>query len=132
MKKLLLLILVTLWLAHARDITGKWNGRLKVQEMELTFVFDISRENSAYNVKMYSSEEKAFEVSISATNFKSLTLNIEAAKGGIQYQGKFELNGIEDSFYQSCQSFLLNLQKYLIEKMVVLNVVSGWLLNQTK
>lgn len=116
MKKLLLLIVLIPCLAQAQDITGKWNGILSVQGMELRLVFYISREDSAYDAKMDSPDQKVFGIPANATNFKNSSLNIEIAKAGIRYQGQYGSNGIEGTFYQSGQPFPLNLTRNLIEK----------------
>lgn len=103
-------------LAQAQDITGKWNGILSVQGMELRLVFHISREDSTYEAKMDSPDEKAFGIPASAIHFENSTLNIEIAKLGVRYQGQYGSNGIEGIFYHSGQSFPLNLTRNLIEK----------------
>jgi uncharacterized protein len=76
MKKLILLIVLIPCLAQAQDITGQWNGILNVQGMKLRLVFHISREDSAYDAKMDSPDEKALGIPASATNFTNSTLNI--------------------------------------------------------
>lgn len=103
-------------MVQAQDITGRWNGLLKVQGMEVRLVFHISKEDSTYNAKMDSPDEKAFGIPASATNFKDSTLDIEIAKAGIRYHGQHVSNGIEGIFYQSGQSFPLNLTRNVIEK----------------
>jgi len=101
MKKLILLIVLIPCLAQAQDITGQWNGILNVQGMELRLVFHISREDSTYDAKMDSPDEKALEIPASATNFKNSTLNIEIAKAGVRYQGHAQcLHSMEEKMYK--------------------------------
>lgn len=116
MKKLTLLIVLIPCLIQAQDITGKWNGMLSAQGMELRLVFHISRGDSTYDATMDSPDQKAFGIPASATNFENSTLNIEIAKLGVRYQGRYGSNGIEGNFYQAGQSFPLNLTRGLIEK----------------
>jgi len=116
MKKLVLLIVLIPSLMQAQDITGKWNGILSVQGMELRLVFHISREDSTYDAKMDSPDQQAFGIQASAANFKNSTLNIEIAKLGARYQGRYGSKGIEGIFYQSGQSFPLNLTRDVLEK----------------
>ena len=52
---------------------------LNVQGMKLRLVFHISREDSTYDAKMDSPDEKALGIPASATNFKNSTLNIDIA-----------------------------------------------------
>jgi uncharacterized protein len=120
MKKLLILIILWPCLAQAQDITGTWNGMLKVQGMELRLVFNITQSDSTYETKMDSPDQKAFGIPASATNFKNSTLTIEIAKAGIRYQGNIEANGIEGTFYQSGQFFPLNLTRSQIEKKALI------------
>jgi len=116
MKKLILLIMLVPCLTQAQDITGKWNGILSVQGMELRLVFHISLEDSTYGAKMDSPDQKAFGISANATNFENSTLTIEIAKLGIRYQGQYGSAGIQGIFNQSGQSFPLNLTRDAIEK----------------
>ncbi len=122
MKKLILLILIVLipCLTQAQDITGKWNGILNVQGMDLRLIFHISKGDSTYDAKMDSPDQKAFGIPASATNFENSTLNIEIAKLGARYHGQYKSNGIEGIFYQSGQSFPLNLTRNLIEKKALI------------
>lgn len=119
MNKLILLIVLIPCLTQAQDITGQWNGILSVQGMELRLVFHVSRDDSAYTTKMDSPDQKAFGIPASATNFENSTLTIEITKVGVRYQGQYGPNGIEGNFYQSGQSFPVNLTRNLIEKKVL-------------
>jgi pimeloyl-ACP methyl ester carboxylesterase len=84
--------------------------------MELRLVFHITKEDSTYTAKMDSPDQKGFGIAASATNFENLTLDIEIARLGARYQGLYGSNGIDGIFYQSGQSFPLNLTRNLIEK----------------
>jgi pimeloyl-ACP methyl ester carboxylesterase len=116
MKKLMLLLGMLPYLTQGQDITGKWNGMLRVQGMELRLVFHISMSDSTYDAKMDSPDQKAFGIQASATSFKDPTLNIEITKLGVRYQGQYRPNGIEGFFYQAGQSLPLNLTRNPIEK----------------
>jgi pimeloyl-ACP methyl ester carboxylesterase/CRISPR/Cas system CMR-associated protein Cmr5 small subunit len=110
MKKVFLFALILVpFLTRAQDITGKWNGLLKVQGMELTLVFHISKVDSAYSSVMDSPDQKAFGISTSSTSFKNSTLIIEIAELGARYQGQYNEGVFEGTFYQVNQSFPLNL-----------------------
>ena len=111
MKKLILLIVLIPCLTQAQDLTGKWNGIVRVQGMELSLVFHISREDSTYAANMDIPDEKAFGIPASTTNFKDSTLNVELSQIGVRYQGRYGSNGIEGFFYKSGQPFPLNLSR---------------------
>ena len=120
MKKLILLMVLIPCLTQAQDITGEWNGILSVQGMELRLVFHISRQDSIYDAKIDSPDQKAFGIPASETSFKNSTLHLAIAKIGARYQGRYGSNGIEGIFYQSGQSFPLNLTRDQAEKKVLL------------
>jgi hypothetical protein len=116
MKTVFFLIMLMPYLAQAQDVTGNWNGTLSVQGMDLRLIFHISKGDSTYDAKMDSPDQNAFGIPANATKFENSTLNIEIANLGIRYQGQYKSNGIEGIFYQSGQSFPLNLTRNLIEK----------------
>ena len=117
-KAVILFIVLIPSLTLAQDITGIWNGKLSVQGMELRLVFHIAKADSIYDTKMDSPDQKAFGIQASATSFEDSTLTIEIANLGIRYQGRHISNGIEGFFYQSGQSFPLDLTRNLMEKKV--------------
>ena len=116
MKKLALLIMLAPCITQAQEITGKWNGLVRVQGMELSLVFHIYREDSTYAAKMDIPDEKAFGIKASTTSFKDSTLNIELPHVGVRYQGRYGSNGIEGTFYKSGQPFPLNLSRNELAK----------------
>ncbi|WP_319480225.1 alpha/beta fold hydrolase [uncultured Draconibacterium sp.] len=110
MKKILLFAIILVpFLIRAQDITGKWNGLLKVQNMELTLVFHISKEDSEFSTIMDSPDQKAIGIATSSTSFKNSTLIIEIAELGARYKGQYNDGVFEGTFYQVNQSFPLNL-----------------------
>jgi hypothetical protein len=117
MKKILLFALILVpFLTRAQDIIGKWNGLLKVQGMELTLVFHISKGDSAYSSVMDSPDQKAFGIPTSSTSFKNSTLIIEITELGARYQGQYNEGVFEGTFYQVNQSFPLNLTTSKVAK----------------
>ena len=115
-KVILLFILLIPGMTKAQDITGEWNGKLSAQGMELRLIFHISRGDSTYDAKMDSPDQKVFGIMADVTTFENSILRVEIAKLGIRFQGKYKTNSIEGIFYQSGQSFPLNLTRNLIEK----------------
>lgn len=67
MKKLILLIALVPCLVQVQDIAEKWNRIPGIQGMELRLVFHIFREDSMYDAKMDSPDQKAFEIPAGAT-----------------------------------------------------------------
>lgn len=120
MKKLLLIALLLPFISRAQDISGKWNGLLKVPGMELTLVFHISNDDGLYKTLMDSPDQNAFGMPTSATKFSDSTLVIDIKDLGARYEGRF-INGIfEGTFMQANQSFPLKLTKNkLVKKALV-------------
>jgi uncharacterized protein len=116
MKKLTMLLLLVPMLIKAQDITGQWNGILKVQGMELRLVFHISEKDSIYSVIMDSPDQNAFGIPTGTTSFENSTLKIELAQLGARYEGQFGINVINGTFFQAGQAFPFNLTKHSIEK----------------
>lgn len=78
------LFLLTLLIAFAgfsQDITGKWNGMLKVQGVQLRLVFNITKTDAGYTSTMDSPDQGAVGIPVTSTVFESpnLTLKIDAA-----------------------------------------------------
>lgn len=116
MKHLLFLFAFLPGLLNAQVITGKWNGLLRAQGMELRLVFHISQKDSVFEATLDSPDQKAFGIVASAVSFKSSILTIEIAKAGVRYQGQYGPDGIDGTFKQSGQSYPLKLVRKEIEK----------------
>ncbi|MDD4921717.1 MAG: alpha/beta fold hydrolase [Bacteroidales bacterium] len=88
MKKtaLILISLIVASVAYAQDITGQWNGLLKIQGTQLGVVLHISKSGSGYIITMDSPDQGAKDVPALSVSFEKSILKIEVA-GGIYYQG---------------------------------------------
>ncbi|NOY48023.1 MAG: alpha/beta hydrolase [Chlorobi bacterium] len=119
MKKIVLLLIVsmTILTIHGQDISGQWNGVLKVQGIQLRLVFNITKDEKGYSSTMDSPDQGAKGIPVTSTNFENSILKIELSNAGIFYEGtlndKHVFIGI---FKQSGQSFPLNLTQEKIEK----------------
>jgi len=119
MKKIITFILVfgTISSIFSQDITGTWNGLLKVQGMQLSLVFHINKTENKFSSTMDSPDQKAFGIPVTTTNFENLKLTIAIANAGIEYEGVLGTDGnINGTFKQSGQSFPMNLSKGKVEK----------------
>ena len=112
MKKVLLILVAifTLTTASAQDITGTWNGILKVQGMQLSLVFHINKTQNGFSSTMDSPDQKAFGIPVTSTNFENSKLTIAIANAGIAFEGVLGADGIiNGTFKQSGQNFPMNL-----------------------
>ncbi|MFH6944171.1 alpha/beta hydrolase family protein [Flavobacterium sp. FlaQc-50] len=119
MKKLLLLLLAfsSITTVFAQDITGQWNGILKVQGTQLTVVFNVNKNENGFSSTMDSPDQKAIGIPTTSTSYENSTLKIALANFRIEYEGVLgKDNTITGIFKQGGQSFPLNLSKEKIEK----------------
>lgn len=119
MKKLLLLLIAScsITTAFAQDITGQWNGILKVQGVQLTVIFNVTKNENGFSSTMDSPDQKAFGIPTTSTTYENSTLKIALTNARIEYEGVLgKDNTITGTFKQGGQSLPLNLSKEKIEK----------------
>ena len=113
-------MILTANIMYGQDITGQWNGILKVQGMQLSLVFHITKSDSGLTSTMDSPDQKAFGIPVTSTTFENSKLKLVISTANIEYNGEFKGDNIEGTFKQSGQEFPLNLTKGIIEKEVIL------------
>ena len=121
MKKTALIILVSLFslTIFAQDITGQWNGALKVQGTQLRLVFNVTKTDDGIRATMDSPDQGAKGIPTTTTSFKNSVLRITIENAKIEYEGALSKdNIIVGTFKQGGQSFPMNLSKEVIEKEI--------------
>jgi pimeloyl-ACP methyl ester carboxylesterase len=119
MKKttLLLLTILSTLSMQGQDITGQWNGALKVQGIQLRLVFNVTKIDNVMSSTMDSPDQGAMGIPTTTTSFENATLKITIANAKIEYEGTLgKDNSIVGTFKQGGQSFPMNLSKEIIEK----------------
>lgn len=119
MKNLTLVILTSLFslTIYGQDITGQWNGVLKIQGTQMRLVFNISQTENSLSSTMDSPDQGAKGIPTTTTSFENSILKITIANSKIEYQGTLgQDNVIVGTFNQGGQSFPMNLSKEKIEK----------------
>ena len=119
MKKTALLILVSLFslTIFGQNITGQWNGTLKVQGTQLRLVFNITKTDDRIIATMDSPDQGAKGIPTTTTSFENSILKITIENAKIEYEGALgKDNIIVGTFKQGGQSFPMNLSKVVIEK----------------
>lgn len=102
----------------AQEITGQWNGALKVQGIQLRLVFNVKKTEGGYSATMDSPDQGAFGIPVTSTSFENDVLKISITNANIQYEGTLgEDNIIIGVFKQAGQSFPMNLSRDEIEKV---------------
>ncbi|MCK9641174.1 MAG: alpha/beta fold hydrolase [Prolixibacteraceae bacterium] len=115
---LLVLVISTIGL-KGQEITGQWNGALKVQGMQLRIVFNITGNDKGYSSTMDSPDQGAKGIPVTMTTFTDSRLKLEIPTMRIEYNGELKENVITGTFKQNGMEFPMNLSKEKIEKQVV-------------
>ena len=85
-----------------QEITGQWNGLLKVPGSQLRLVFNVNKTDTGYISTMDSPDQGAKGIQASMTSFQNSVLKIEVAVAGIRYEGALtQDNQIVGEFRQS-------------------------------
>ena len=103
-----------------QDITGSWNGLLKVQGMQLRLVFNITQTDTGLSATMDSPDQGAKGIPVTSVIYENATLKVGIASAKIEYEGVLgHDNMIVGNFKQAGQSFPLNLSKEIVEKETI-------------
>ena len=118
---LILFVILTNLSIYAQDISGKWNGILKVQGIQLRLVFNVTQTEKGYSSTMDSPDQGAKGIPVTSTNYENSILKLEVSSAGIHYEGTLDKNNaFVGTFKQGGQSFPLVLTKEEVEKEKVL------------
>ncbi|WP_333599906.1 alpha/beta hydrolase family protein [Flavobacterium sp.] len=107
----LTLLFLTTLTAFAQDITGDWNGALKVQGIQLRLVFHITKTDTGYTATMDSPDQGAKGIPVTTTTFVAPTVTLEIAAAHIVYTGDLKNNGISGIFKQGGMEFPMDLSR---------------------
>ena len=119
MKRITLILLTNIFCLtiFGQDITGQWNGALKVQGAQLRLVFNITKTENGISSTMDSPDQGAKEIPTTTTNFENSILKITIVNAKIEYEGTLgKDNIIVGTFKQRDQSFPMSLSKEIIKK----------------
>ena len=95
----------------AQDITGQWNGLLKVQQTQLRIVFNITKNGNNYSATMDSPDQGAKGIPVSAVSFENNELKITADKMKLEYSGTLQGDAFNGNFKQGNFSIPMNLSR---------------------
>lgn len=113
MKTILILVVAmfTSSITNAQDITGQWNGILKIQGMQLRVVFHISKTDTGYSSTMDSPDQGARGLPVTTTIFEKSKLTLESKMSRFEFNGELKDTMIVGTFNQNGISIPLNLSK---------------------
>jgi pimeloyl-ACP methyl ester carboxylesterase len=121
MKKALLtlLLVVTSSILMGQDISGQWNGLLKVPGTQLRVVINIDKTATGYVSTMDSPDQGAKGIPVTATTFENSILKLEIPTIKGSFEGTLnDANVIIGKLTQNGQSFDLNFSREMIRKQV--------------
>jgi pimeloyl-ACP methyl ester carboxylesterase len=113
---LILLAVLTATFAWGQDITGKWNGALKVQGQQLRIVFNISKTESGYASTMDSPDQGAAGIPVTTTTFENSTLTLKIPNAQIIYTAELNDGVFKGTFKQGNFTTAMDLSREAIEK----------------
>ncbi len=103
-----------------QDVTGQWNGILKVPGAQLRLVFHVEKTDTGYASTMDSPDQGANGLPVETTTFADATIRFTIPAAGIEYEGVLGSDGvIAGNFKQAGQLFPMNLTREVIEKEIL-------------
>ncbi len=109
--------------SFGQDITGQWNGILKIQGMQLRIVFNIAKAENGYTATMDSPDQHAEGIPVNTVSFENSTLKLAATALSIEYEGCLKPGEIiEGTFKQAGLSIPLNLSREVVEKKKIVRL----------
>jgi pimeloyl-ACP methyl ester carboxylesterase len=118
MKKILVILLSAILSTalFGQDITGQWNGLLKVQGTQLRVVFNVSKTDAGYSATMDSPDQGAKGIPVTNTVIEGSKVKFEVASAKIEYSGEWKDDEIVGTFKQSGREIPMNLSRKAQEK----------------
>jgi pimeloyl-ACP methyl ester carboxylesterase len=109
MKKILLLLLLTVQTVSGQSIVGSWLGELIGPGVKIPLVLNISEKEGVLRTTLDSPSQSQKGLATKETKFENNELNIDATPLGITYKGKLNEEGvIVGTFFQGGRSAPLN------------------------
>ncbi|MBK7096356.1 MAG: prolyl oligopeptidase family serine peptidase [Saprospiraceae bacterium] len=101
----------------AQEISGKWNGMLKIQGIQLRIVMNITKTDTGYVSTMDSPDQGAKGIPVTETTFENSVLKFSITMAGINFEGKM-LNDslISGNFRQANFDLPLDFTRTVLEK----------------
>jgi len=121
MKKFLLILVAFFAVAalSGQDITGTWNGVLKVQGIQLRLVFHVTKTDTGFSSTMDSPDQGASGIPMTSTVYENNLLTLKHDAATIVYTGELKDGIIAGTFKQGGQSFPMDLKREAAEKVTV-------------
>lgn len=99
--KFIILFIISTDIVSAQDVTGQWNGLLKIPNAQLNLVFHIENAENGLKGTMDSPDQGAKGIPMTAVQFRDSTLHVEMKNMNMTYDGKWIKGKIEGLFKQN-------------------------------
>lgn len=121
MKKFFLIIasLLAVSAISAQEITGTWNGVLKVQGIQLRLVFHVTKTDTGFSSTMDSPDQGAAGIPMTSTVYENNQLTMKHDAATIVYTGELKDGIVVGTFKQAGQSFPMDLKREAAVKVTV-------------
>ncbi len=119
MKKIVTVAIATLisFSISAQDISGIWNGVLRIEGTDLDLRFNISKNGDELSASIDVPKQGAMGIPVTSISFESPTLKLEISDAGILYEATMDgENAFVGTFEQEGQSLPLVLNKEIEDK----------------
>lgn len=118
MKRFAFLLLAALisFSLFAQDITGQWNGALKIQGIQLRLVLNVTQTDNGYTATLDSPDQGATGIPVTSITFENPNVKFTVTNIGIEYNGELKGDEVIGVFTQFGQNFPLYLTRQKIEK----------------
>lgn len=108
---LVTVLLLSIQLLFAHEITGSWQGELDVPGMKLPLIFHIKKEGEKLVSTLDSPKQGATNIPVNTTSYTADQLTLELPALGISYSGKLTNESINGTFKQGGMELPLILSK---------------------
>ncbi len=100
--------------SFSQDITGIWNGTVKLgEDKEISFIFNIKKIDNNYVTDLSIPAQRVAGLKPQKTTFENGILQIDGTNLGIKYEGKFNTTSqqFEGKFSEGANTLPLNLKE---------------------
>lgn len=108
----MLLLCASVCASHAQKLEGSWTGKLSVQGVQLTLVFQVEKDkNNGFIVTMDSPDQSVKGVPATVNSLTADSVDIAISSIGARYLGKQQGDHIQGTFTQFGKAFPLMLNR---------------------
>ncbi len=114
MKKIILLLFIIFSFSKSfgQDISGQWNGVLKLPNNQLRIVFNLTKTDNGYTSTTDSPDQNVKGIPVESTTFENSVLKLDIASVGGSYEGKLNSDNVfVGKLTQNGHTLDLNLSK---------------------